>query len=244
MEQIRLTTKLTVIATIMLFGFVTNASSYYKVVFDPWTTAQVTANAGEQKLIEDKHNERLDTISAKQKKIAQYTATMESIKELYRISMTNIRGFGEDTRFYKEIGQLSVEILTDVPTVTKFLVKHPGKNYILCLNELTDIMAETEGLVSDFVNIVNNGKVKNPLKKAKSNDGYNFLDRYTRVSLAYRIYGRLLDIKYRMDAMVMMCQFGNWGDVFFKIDPQSWATVFQTNYMVDGLINDWNRLSI
>lgn len=221
-----------------------SANAYYKVVFDPWTTAQVTANAGAQELIEAKHNKRLDTISAKQKKIMQYTATMESIKELYKISMTNIRGFGEDTRFYKEIAILSVDILAGVPTVTKFLVEHPSKNYILCLNELTDVMSETDGLVADFVNIVNNGKVKNPLKKAKSDDGYNFLDRYTRVTLAYRIYGRLLQIKYKMDAMVMMCQFGTWNDVFFKIDPQSWATVFQANYMVDGLINDWNRLSI
>jgi hypothetical protein len=43
------------------------------------------ANTTAQKLIEDKHNERLDTISAKQKKILQYTATMEGIKELYHL---------------------------------------------------------------------------------------------------------------------------------------------------------------
>lgn len=263
------------------------ASAGYKVVYDPWTTAQVTANAGEQKLIEDKHNERLDTISAKQLKILQYTATMESIKELYRLSMTNIRGFGEETVFYKEIVQLSADIITNVPTVTKFLVKHPGKNYILCLNELTNVMLETEGLVSDFVNIVNNGKVTNPLKKkdkykctacgstnvnmynsGKENeylfyvcqncgqviqgnaasvgknegDGYNFLDRYTRVSLTYKIYGRLLEIKYRMDAMVMMCQYGTWGDVFFAIDPESWASWYQASNSVNQVINEWNYL--
>lgn len=265
------------------------ASGGYKVVYDPWTTAQVTANAGEQKLIEDKHNERLDTISAKQLKILQYTATMESIKELYRLSMTNVRGFGEETVFYKEIVQLSADIITNVPTVTKFLVKHPGKNYILCLNELTNVMLETEGLVSDFVNIVSNGKVVNPLKKPKSpgscsscggtniktiktgndnssyvfvcqkcghvdyssstsgggkneGDGYNFLDRYTRVSLTYKIYGRLLEIKYRMDAMVMMCQYGTWGDVFFAIDPESWASWYQASSSVNQVINDWNYL--
>lgn len=287
MEQLRLA----IITAIMLFGITINANAGYKLVYDPWTTAQVTANAGEQKLIEDEHNKRLDTISAKQQKILQYTATMESIKELYRLSMTNIRGFGEDTKFYKEIVQLSADILTNVPTVTKFLVKNPGKNYILCLNELTDVVIETEGLVTDFVNIVNNGKVINPLKKPKGpsscsacggtniktiktgnnsssyvfvcqkcghvdysnstttggnnkGDGYNFLDRYTRVTLAYRIYGRLLDIKYRMDAMVMMCQFGTWGDVFFAIDPESWAAVFQGSYIVNGLINDWNYLGI
>lgn len=225
-----------------MLTFAVNASAYYKVVFDPWTTAQVTANAGAQEVIEKKHNQRLDTISAKQRKIMQYTATMESIKELYRLSMTNIRGFGEESLYYKEIAQLSVDILTGIPTVTKFIARNPGKNYILCLSELTDVMAETEGLVSDFVNIVNNGKVRNPLKKAKSNDGYNFLDRYERITMANRIYSRLLNMKYKMDVMVIMCQFGTWGDVFFAIDPETWATVYAANNFVDGLILDWNRL--
>ena len=45
-----------------------------------------------------------------------------------------------------------------------------------------------------------------------------------------------------MDVMVMMCQFGTWGEVFFAIDPESWASVYQANNMVDGIINDWNNL--
>lgn len=221
-----------------------NAMAGWKVVYDPWTTAQVTTNAGEQKVIEDKHNQRLDTISAKQKKIAQYTATMESIKELYRLSMTNISGFGNETAYYREIVSLSADIFTGIPVVTKYVTSHPVKNYILCLSELTDVLAETEGLVSDFVNIVNNGKVRNPLKKKAANDGYNFMDRYTRITLANRIYTRLLDIKYKMDVMVMMSRFGTWGEVFFAIDPLSWAAVFQSANLSQGLINDWNRLGV
>lgn len=238
MEQFRIKA----FAVIIFTGIAINASAGYKVVYDPWTTAQVVANTGEQKLIEDMHNERLDTISAKQKKILQYTATMEGIKELYRLSMTNVSGFGEESVFYKEIALLSADIVTSIPTVTKFLVKHPGKNYVLCLNELTDVMLETEGLVSDFVNIVSNGKIRNPLKKPKKDDGYNFLDRYTRVSLTYKIHGRLLEIKYKMDAMVMMCQFGTWGDVFFAIDPVSWASFYQASNSANQLINEWNSL--
>ena len=46
-----------------------SSHAYYKIVFDPWTTGQVTANTGAQNLIENKHNTRLDSISAKQKKI-------------------------------------------------------------------------------------------------------------------------------------------------------------------------------
>lgn len=221
-----------------------NSFAGWKLVHDPWTTAQVTANAGEQKFIEDQHNQRLDTLSDKQQKIAKYTATMEGIKELYRISMQNTSGFGNETVYYREICSLSLDIMMGIPTVTKFVTSNPVKNYVLCLTELSDIMLETEGLVCDFVNIVNNGKVRNPLNKNKKDDGYNFMDRYTRISLANRIYTRLLDIKYKMDVMVMMCKFGTWGDVFFALDPVSWAAVFQGTYLVDGLINDWNSLGV
>ena len=72
----------------------------WRVVVDTKTIAQVSANAAAQKAIEDKHNERLDTISDKQKKILQYTATMEGIKELYHLTMTNVRGFGDEVHLH------------------------------------------------------------------------------------------------------------------------------------------------
>ena len=155
--------------------------------------------------------ERLDTISEKQKKILQYTATMEGIKELYHLTMTNVRGFGEESAYY-----------------------------------------------NDFIDVVNNGKIKlpdNPIIRQKipngggrynmgQGDGYNFMDRYTRLTLANKIYSRLLEMKYKMDVMVMMCQFGTWGEVFFTIDPESWASVYQASGMVDGIIRDWNGIGI
>ena len=120
-----------VITAAMLLLATSQAFAGWRVVYDPWTTGQVSANTTAQKLIENKHNERLDTISEKQKKILQYTATMEGIKELYHLTMTNVRGFGEETAYYKEIFLLSADILTSVPTVTKYIFSHPVKNYVL-----------------------------------------------------------------------------------------------------------------
>ena len=242
-------------AAFLLFS-ASHAFAGWRVVVDTKTIAQVSANAAAQKAIEDKHNERLDTISDKQKKILQYTATMEGIKELYHLTMTNVRGFGEETAYYKEIFQLSADILTSVPTVTKYILTHPVKNYILCLNELSDVVIETEGLIHDFIDVVNNGKIRlpdNPIIRQKipdgggrynmgQGDGYNFMDRYTRLTLANKIYSRLLEMKYKMDVMVMMCEYGSWNDAFYTLDPVTWATVFETKYIVDGLIHDWNAL--
>ena len=162
----------------------------WRVVIDRKTTAAVLSNATSQKLIEDKHNGRLDSIKSKQEKLMKYTATMASIKELYQLSMQNITGFGEESKYYGEIVLLTAGIFKDVPIVLKQLGKSPGKNYVVCLNEMTNLVSETEGLVHDFVDIVNNGKVRNPLGTAKEDgkdDGYNLLNRYERLTMANKI---------------------------------------------------------
>ena len=230
------------------------ASAAYKVVIDPWTTAAVSANAASQEVIEGQHNTSLDSISSKQQKLMQYTATMATIKELYKLSMENVSGFGAESQYYVEIGATAAEIFKDVPIVLKYMGKSPGKNYVICLNEIMDIVLETESLVKDFVDIVNNGKVKNPIKKSKdvpdvgtpasgSGDGYNFIDRYERLTLANRIYSHLLQIRYKMEAVTMMCQYcSDMNNLLMAIDIDSWASYFTGKNIVEGLINDWEGL--
>lgn len=233
---------------------VVSSAKAYKVVIDPWTIGQVTANTTSQSLIENQHNERVDSVNAKQQKIMQFTAAMQTMKELYVMSMQNVSGFGEETKYYAEIFSTTVEIFENVPVVLEYINSNPVKNYILCANEMTDIVAETQGLVADFINIVNNAKINVPGDstitkhiplQSKKSDGYNFLDRYERLTLANNIYSRLLQIKYKMEVMAMTCQFCNsFSDVLFAIDPESWAAYFTGKNAVEGLINDWNTLGV
>jgi hypothetical protein len=231
-----------------------SAKAGVKVVIDPWTTEAVTQNTASQGLIEDQHNTRVDSINAKQQKIMQYTAAMQTIKELYVMSMQNVTGFGEETKFYSEIFSATVDIFKNVPVVLGYINSSPVKNYILCVNEMADVVAETQGLVADFINIVNNAKIsvpgdssitKNIPLQSKKSDGYNFLDRYERLTLANNIYSRLLQIKYKMEVMAMTCQFCNGiSDVLFAIDPESWAAYFTGKNVAEGLVNDWNNLGV
>ena len=233
---------------------VSSAKAYVKVVIDPWTTEAVTQNTASQGLIEDQHNTRVDSINAKQQKIMQYTAAMQTIKELYVMSMQNVKGFGEETKYYSEIFSATVDIFRNVPVVLGYINSSPVKNYILCVNEMADVVAETQGLVADFINIVNNAKIsvpgdssitKNIPMQSKKSDGYNFLDRYERLTLANNIYSRLLQIKYKMEVMAMTCQFCNGiSDVLFAIDPESWAAYFTGKNIAEGLVNDWNNLGV
>ena len=233
---------------------VSSAKAGVKVVIDPWTTEAVTQNTASQGLIEDQHNTRVDSVNAKQQKIMQYTTAMQTIKELYVMSMQNVTGFGEETKYYSEIFSATVDIFRNVPVVLGYINSSPVKNYILCVNEMADVVAETQGLVADFIKIVNNAKIsvpgdssitKNIPLQSKKSDGYNFLDRYERLTLANNIYSRLLQIKYKMEVMAMTCQFCNGiSDVLFAIDPESWAAYFTGKNIAEGLVNDWNNLGV
>ena len=223
-------------------------ASAWKVVIDPYCLKAVTTNLASQKAIEDQHNKRLDSISAKQNKLEQYTVSMATITELYKVTMENISGFGTESRYYVEIGLCAFDIVKSVPGLVKTVGKANFANKALCLNELGNLTAQTQQLVADFINIVNNGKVQNPLKgqataETKS-DGYNFLDRYDRLTVANRIYTDLLEIRYKVQAMTAMARYATKDDLFFAIDPEGWANMKVMQNQVGMLILNWNGLNI
>lgn len=44
---------------------------------------------------------------------------MATIKELYKVTMQNVSGFGTESKYYKEIGLCAYGILKDVPELIK-----------------------------------------------------------------------------------------------------------------------------
>ena len=218
----------------------------WKVVIDKNCVKVVTSNTASQKLIEDQHNQRLDSIAAKKKKVELYSVSMATIKELYKLTMENVSGFGTESRYYKEIGSCAFDILKDVPELIKTVNKAKFTNKLYCLTELGGLVMETQQLGGNFVNIVNNAKVQNPLKgqgtSEKKNDGYNLLDRYERLTLANTIYTGLMEIRYKVEGMMLMAQYATVNDLFFAIDPEGWANIVTMKNQVGGLIRDWNGL--
>lgn len=222
------------------------ASAQWRVVIDPYCIGQVTANTASQKAIEDQHNNRLDSISDKQNKLERYTVSMATIKELYKVTLENITGFGPESKYYIEIGRCAIDIVKDVPELVSVVNKAKFHNKVLCLKELADVVTETQQLVADFVNIVNNAKVQNPLKgKASSearSDGYNFLDRYERLTVAHKIYADLMAIRYKIQGLMTMAQYATMNDLFIAIDPEGWANMMIMQNTARGLVAQWYGL--
>ena len=218
----------------------------WKVVIDKNCVKVVTSNTASQKLIENQHNQRLDSIASKKKKVELYSVSMATIKELYKLTMENVSCFGTESRYYKEIGSCAFDILKDVPELIKIVNQAKFTNKLYCLTELGGLVMETQQLVGNFVNIVNNAKVQNPLKgqgtAEKKNDGYNLLDRYERLTLTNTIYTGLMEIRYKVEGMMLMAQYATVNDLFFAIDPEGWANIVTMKNQVGGLIRDWNGL--
>ena len=231
---------------ILLVSASANMSAAWRIVFDRNCLKIVLANTASQKLIEEQHNQRVDTIAAKKQKVELYTVSMATIKELYKLSMENISGFGTESLYYKEIGLCALDILRNVPVLVSTVNDARFTNKLLCLNELGNLVAVTQQLVGNFVNIVNNAKVPNPLQGQASaerkDDGYNLLDRYERLTLANSIYTDLNRIRYKVEGMILMAQYATANDLFFAIDPEGWANVVTMKNHVGSLIQDWNGL--
>ena len=210
----------------------------WRIVIDRNCIATVGANMASQKLIEGQHNRRLDSIASKKQKVELYTVSMATIKELYKLSMENISGFGTESLYYKEIGTCAFDILKDVPELVSTVGRAKFANKLLCLNELGNLVAETQQLVGD--------KVQNPLKgeatAERKSDGYNLLDRYERLTLANRIYTDLTKIRYKVEGMMLMAQYATADDLFFAIDPEGWANVVTMKNRVGNLVRSWNGL--
>lgn len=243
MEKVRIKFMLVVF---MVMAATNQSFAIWQVVTDPYCLKAVTTNLATQKAIEGQHNHRLDSIASKKKKLELYTVSMATIKELYKLTLENVKGFGTESKYYAEIGRCAYDIIRDVPELVQTVNRAKFSNKLLCLNELGNLVVETQQLVGDFVNIVNNAKIDNPLKgqgtAKKQGDGHNMLDRYERLTVANRIYTDLMNIRYKVEGMMLMAQYATLNDLFFAIDPEGWANVVTMKNQVDGLVRDWNGL--
>ena len=119
---------------ILLVSTSANMSAAWRIVFDRNCLKIVLANTASQKLIEEQHNQRVDTIAAKKQKVELYTVSMATMKELYKLSMENISGFGTESLYYKEIGLCALDILRNVPVLVSTVNRAKFSNKLLCLN--------------------------------------------------------------------------------------------------------------
>lgn len=253
MERLRTT----LIAMAMILSSHIATCAYVRVVIDPKSIAAVGANTALIKKLEDDHNKQTDSIKSRKKKIAAYTASMATIKELYKLSMQNVRGFGSESVYYREMGEEFGKIPLNTVRAMKAIKSNPFVNYINGLNYIYDIQLKAVSLVGTFVDIVNDGRVslsdftsKRPgdklselLKNAHigKGDGYNFLDRNERLTLANSLLFDLRQLNYDLEQLVYVSQYCGLRDMLYNIDPMTWYNYINAKYDVEYAILLWKN---
>ena len=228
------------LVTLCSFGF---AEAQWRIVLDPKAVAQVEANTVMQMATENAHNAQLDTVLSKQEEILQKTASIAAAKELTLKTLENIEGFGTESVYYKQIAKTSKQIAEISPKIITSLKTSKIENKALVTLKVSDLVGKATQCVNDFVSIVNNSRISNPVGKSagSKNDGHNLLDRYERMTLACQIYGDLVKIRRQLDYMLSMCESGSWVDLVNAIDHRGWAKLMAGKTIADNLINQWNK---
>ena len=230
----------------------TPANAYWRWNYDWRTVMQVGANTTAAAGVEEAHNLTLDEQRKKQERIAEYTTAIHVIRGLYKMSMQNTGGFGQESMYYKLIGENALYIITNIPVAVSWLTKNPAINLPLCLNEISNLTMKTEQCIAGFVNIVNNGHITSPLKANSlipqkggaasigKDDGYNFMSRADRMGMANDILEDLVVVRNNLDYIIFMCQTNNGlEDLLMELDPDAWCSAMQFKWTLDDIVRGW-----
>ena len=228
------------------------ANAYWRWNYDWKTVIQVGANTTAAAGVEGTHNATLSEQKKKQERIAEYTTAIHVIRELYKESMQNTGGFGQESKYYQLIGENALYIVTNIPVAIGWLSKNPAINLPLCLNEISNLTMKTEQCIAGFVNIVNNGHITSPLKANNlipqkggtaiigKDDGYNFMSRADRMGMANDILEDLVIVRNNLDYLIFICQTNNGlEDLLMELDPDTWCSAMQMKWSVDEIVRGW-----
>ena len=254
--QIRAETGTRVVALLLVALLVTTPTYAWHLNYDWRTTQQVGQNTAAVSAVEETHNATLDKQRKKQERIAEYTTAIHVIRELYKQSMQNTGGFGQESAYYRLIGENALYIVTNIPVAVSWLTKKPHINLPLCLNEISNMTMKTEQCIAGFVNIVNNGHITSPLKANNlipqkggtasigKDDGYNFMSRADRMGMANDILEDLVIVRNNLDYIIFICQTNNGlEDLLRELDPDTWCNAMQMQWTVEDVVRGWEDFS-
>lgn len=232
---------------ILVFVFPLLSFSQFGANIDYKNVAAVNENTALVTGMETIHNIELDHVQKLKARIAKYSGTMAALKTLYAASLSNIDGFDSETQLYKDIILTAADIFSNVPVALEELSKRPY-SALACGNDVSNLVLEATSAASTFVNVVTNGRASFKLKDLNTygtGDGYNYLNRSDRYTMANNILTTLTDVKYRLEGIIYIARFCNGiSDLVYALDIDTWYNVVTGISIAEGIISDYNSFSL
>jgi hypothetical protein len=213
---------------------------------DPTLTGAVVAQT---EILKDLFKKREKT---QQKIIAAEAAVTLSMERMHQLEdkmlgyLQNAQGAMQNIYQLKRAGELvAVEIPKNMSLLSKSLPGHLKGTAIAVMvsDELMDATTQMASLYPFMKQLVTSGSynVTNGDGKTEKHK-VNLLNSAERYYVANEIVTRLEAINTDLWLLAWQIQTYSWGDLWFGLDPDGWATVMSGKAIVDGLIWQWKYL--
>ena len=213
---------------------------------DPTLTGAVVAQT---EILKDLFKKREKT---QQKIIAAEAAVTLSMERMHQLEdkmlgyLQNAQGAMQNLYQIKRAAELvGVEIPKNMGLLKRSLPGHLKGTAIAVMvsDELMDATTQMASLYPFMKQLVTSGSynVTNGDGKTEKHK-VNLLNSAERYYVANEIVTRLEAINTDLWLLAWQIQTYSWGDLWFGLDPDGWATVMSGKAIVDGLIWEWKYL--
>jgi len=241
--------RMTIVLFLMSCVFVGNAQT---INYDQKTLEALLANIAADKLINEECLRVNDTIKQRQSRLAELVDIIAANKELWSMTYKNIKGFKEESKYYKAIVNIGADIVRHSGQAYDALQssKLPGK--IMAESKIALLVTDAVSLGKAFADIVANGTVALPIKhpnddgkvdNSKRGDSHNYLNRRERLKMANDIFSRLKHIDRLLRQVIYYSKASTYLDVLKRIDRKGYLKAVQLKRESHNIADKWNKLT-
>jgi membrane-associated HD superfamily phosphohydrolase len=213
---------------------------------DPTLTGAVAAQTEMLKKVFKDREKTQQKIIAAETSVAAAMERMHKVEDQMLEYLTNVQGAMQNLYQIKRAAELTtVEIPRNMNLVRKAIPGHLKGTAITVIvsEELTDAATQMASLYPFMKQLVTSGtyNVTNTDGKTEKHK-VNLLSSAERYYVANEVVSRLEAINTDLWLLAWQIRTMSWGNLWFGLDPEGWATVMSGKAIIEGLIWEWNYL--
>ena len=212
---------------------------------DPALTGAVIAQTAELKSIHKKRKERQEKIIAAETAVTVALDRVHNVEDKMLEYLSNAQGAVQNLYQIKRAGEL---VTTEIPRNCDLLLKSVGGNLkgtaiaALVSDELADAATQMAALYPFMKQLVTSGSYDVGGTDGKNGKHkVNLLSSSERYYIANEVVTRLEAVNTDLFILAWQVRTLSWNDLWFSLDPESWASVMSGKNIVGGIVAEWNR---
>lgn len=219
------------------------------VQVDPALTSAITLQMETLKSIYSKREKTQNKIIEAEAAVTVALDRMHKVEDKVLGYMSNVQGAFQNLYQIKRAGELVVkEIPSNMNNVRRAIKVGGFQGTFLATTVGTELGSMTMDMMSLYPfleQLVTSGTYNttdydNQGNIVKKKNKVNLLNSAERYYICNTVVDKLENINTSLYLLAWEIQTMRWRDLFFKLDPEGWATIMSGKNIVDGIVSDWN----